>query len=89
MSKAVFEQTTPTSADSAQGLTANHVAYVCAGRTRAEVVEYTPEERSRISIAQERIRNQVKVCKSCMMLTELIWKGLRGCFLGVMVRNMA
>ena len=43
---------------------ANHGVCVCAGRARAEAVEYTPEERSRILIAQERIRNQVKVRKS-------------------------
>lgn len=33
-------------------------------------MEYTPEERSRILIAQERICNQVKVRKSDIMLTE-------------------
>ncbi len=58
-----------TSAD-CSGFTANHGACVCAGRIRAEAVEYTPEERSRILIAQERIRNQVKVGKGGIVLTE-------------------
>ena len=58
-----------TSAD-CSGFTADHNACVCSGRTRAEAVEYTPEEQSRILIAQERIRNQVKVGKSVVVLTE-------------------
>ena len=46
-------------------------------------MEYTPEERSRILIAQERIRNQVKVRKSDIMLTESFSTGQGVFSLGV------